>query len=75
MTEQQLRKLDATLALIGSALTVVLVVRMLAPDLPRRLQMRGCLIVSHAAKRVADTSVTIAAHSDTAYHRLTNVTV
>lgn len=75
MDEQTLRKVDATLAVIGSALTIALAVRlMIGPDTLKLLQMKGYRAASRVAKSRGDALLTFAAHCDTQYHRLTMVT-
>lgn len=76
MNEQQYRQIDTALALVGSALTVVLALRLLVgPDKVRLAKMYAYRSVARSAKHGADVLTTVAAQADTAYHRLTNVTV
>jgi hypothetical protein len=75
MNEADLRKLNDVVAIVGGVLTVALMMRMLKPDLTTQLQLRLYRAVSRSAKRGADTLTSVAAHADTAYHRLSNVTV
>jgi len=76
VSERDLQRINEALAVIGGLLTIVVMTRiLLGPDAVTRLCMRSCLVVSHTAKRVADTATHVAGSADTAYHRMRNVTV
>lgn len=76
MDERRLREVDALLAVVGSALTIALALRLLVgKDAVKVLQMKGYRAASRYSKAQGNAMLNLAAHCDTQYHRLTMVTV
>lgn len=76
MNDNELQHVNEALAIVGSLLTIAIAARiLLGPDAITQLKMRTCRGVSRSAKAGSTWLANVAADADTAYHRLTNVTI